>query len=226
MAAPVNITLETLRNFADVPLSKAATHLGISPTAMKKACRKLGVTRWPYRSTSAPPPETVAMANPAVKQMDSAYVRKLFRKYSGSSRITDFSLESLQGESALAGPPPSGHTPAAEGGHAAHQPAAQRGQMQGTAGARLEAVGQLLSNSDAESAEISETFASGACGDTDCGPHRNCSDAGVLLPMPKICDIPFSPMGEDIPDFDELNFDVEMSNTKTCSELGPVFCVA
>ena len=65
MAAPVNITLETLRTFADVPLSKAATHLGISPTAMKKACRKLGVTRWPYKSTSAPPPETVPMANPA-----------------------------------------------------------------------------------------------------------------------------------------------------------------
>ena len=87
-SSPVSITLETLGLYANVPLSKAATLLGISSTAMKKACRKLGVTRWPYNvptlAKSAP-----GKPNPSVTQVDSAYVRKLFRKYSGSLRVKD-----------------------------------------------------------------------------------------------------------------------------------------
>ena len=87
-SSPVSITLETLGLYANVPLSKAATLLGISSTAMKKACRKLGVTRWPYivptLAKSAP-----GKPNPSVTQVDSAYVRKLFRKYSGSLRVKE-----------------------------------------------------------------------------------------------------------------------------------------
>ena len=87
-ASPVSITLETLGLYANVPLSKAATLLGISSTAMKKACRKLGVTRWPYNvptlAKSGP-----GKANPSSTQVDSAYVRKLFRKYSGSLRVKE-----------------------------------------------------------------------------------------------------------------------------------------
>ena len=45
-------------------------------TSIKKACRKLGVQRWPYRknSESAKPRELLALYN-------NAYVRKLYRKY-------------------------------------------------------------------------------------------------------------------------------------------------
>jgi len=64
----VCITLEVLARFSNMPLAKAAIALGISPTAMKKACRKLGVTRWPH-STSTP------------GAIDGAYVRRIQRKH-------------------------------------------------------------------------------------------------------------------------------------------------
>ncbi|KAJ1492892.1 hypothetical protein T484DRAFT_1770157 [Baffinella frigidus] len=32
-----------------MPLIVAATKLGICATALKKVCRKLGVTKWPYK---------------------------------------------------------------------------------------------------------------------------------------------------------------------------------
>ena len=90
VASPVSITIETLERYSSVPLSKAAILLGISSTAMKKACRKLGVTRWPYsthsRAKLPPPPPKSSLT----MQVDSAYVRKLFRKYSGHARIRDF----------------------------------------------------------------------------------------------------------------------------------------
>ena len=46
--APVDVTLEVLEQLCSLSLPKAASKLGISATAMKKACRKLGITRWPY----------------------------------------------------------------------------------------------------------------------------------------------------------------------------------
>ena len=46
--APVCITLAVLDKLSSLSLTAAASRLGISPTAMKKCCRKLGVTRWPY----------------------------------------------------------------------------------------------------------------------------------------------------------------------------------
>jgi hypothetical protein len=45
---PVYVTLEALEQLSSLSLPKAASKLGISATAMKKACRKLGITRWPY----------------------------------------------------------------------------------------------------------------------------------------------------------------------------------
>ena len=88
VSSPVSITIETLQRYTDLPLSKAATQLGISSTAMKKACRKLGITRWPNmtiaRAKLAPPPKSAVTMH-----VDSAYVRKLFRKYSGYARIRD-----------------------------------------------------------------------------------------------------------------------------------------
>ena len=95
-AAPVVISKDTLEQYKDTPLSKVAAKLGISTTAMKKACRKLGVTRWPYNSTCAPkPPPKVANAD--ATHVDTAYVRKIFRKHAGgNAKITDFSLDSLR----------------------------------------------------------------------------------------------------------------------------------
>ena len=45
---PVAITLDTLQQLRHHALPAAANALGVSPTALKGACRKLGITRWPY----------------------------------------------------------------------------------------------------------------------------------------------------------------------------------
>ena len=47
--AAVVVTLEVLQSFADIPLVHAAKKLGISKTALKSACRTLGLERWPFR---------------------------------------------------------------------------------------------------------------------------------------------------------------------------------
>eukprot|EP00286_Rhodomonas_abbreviata_P008302 CAMPEP_0181320220 /NCGR_PEP_ID=MMETSP1101-20121128/18001_1 /TAXON_ID=46948 /ORGANISM="Rhodomonas abbreviata, Strain Caron Lab Isolate" /LENGTH=484 /DNA_ID=CAMNT_0023427897 /DNA_START=115 /DNA_END=1569 /DNA_ORIENTATION=+ len=47
--APVHLTLESIEEIADVPLLVAAKQLGISKTALKNACRHLGLDRWPFR---------------------------------------------------------------------------------------------------------------------------------------------------------------------------------
>jgi len=39
-SGPVTITLELLDSFSEISLTEAAKQLGISSTAMKKACRK------------------------------------------------------------------------------------------------------------------------------------------------------------------------------------------
>ena len=46
--SPVSITLEVLEQLASYSLPTAAAKLGICPTAMKTACRRLGILRWPY----------------------------------------------------------------------------------------------------------------------------------------------------------------------------------
>jgi hypothetical protein len=101
--APVVITMETLEQYADVPLSKVATMLGISATAMKKACRRLGVNRWPYNSTYIPKAAIKAVNHDAT-HVDTAQVRKIFRKHAGgNAKITEFSFASLH--AALHHPP-------------------------------------------------------------------------------------------------------------------------
>mmetsp|Transcript_47677 Transcript_47677/g.149403 ORF Transcript_47677/g.149403 Transcript_47677/m.149403 type:complete len:162 (+) Transcript_47677:163-648(+) len=47
---PVVLNEKTLQQFFSLPLHEAAYKLGISATAMKSACRKLGIKKWPYRS--------------------------------------------------------------------------------------------------------------------------------------------------------------------------------
>ena len=44
----VCITLHVLEELSSLPLPTAAARLGLSATALKGACRKLGIQRWPY----------------------------------------------------------------------------------------------------------------------------------------------------------------------------------
>ena len=49
LAPPVVVTRELIAALADLPLNKAAAAAGVSASAFKKACRKLGVLRWAYK---------------------------------------------------------------------------------------------------------------------------------------------------------------------------------
>ena len=49
LAPPVVVTPELVAALAELPLRQAAAAAGLSPTAFKKACRKLGVRRWAYK---------------------------------------------------------------------------------------------------------------------------------------------------------------------------------
>ncbi len=67
--SPVVITVEVLEGLYHVVRSVAASHLGISETALKSACRKLGIQRWPCRrgcNSSWKPPD----ACPNVEDVD------------------------------------------------------------------------------------------------------------------------------------------------------------
>eukprot|EP00960_Hanusia_phi_P033456 750463-Hanusia_phi.AAC.4 len=45
---PVMIT-ELIQRYSELPQQTAAKHLGICVTALKKACRRVGIPRWPFR---------------------------------------------------------------------------------------------------------------------------------------------------------------------------------
>ena len=46
------LTRELLESLFNLPLSSASERLGICPTAIKKACRKLGIPKWPFKNQS------------------------------------------------------------------------------------------------------------------------------------------------------------------------------
>ena len=50
---PVFVTREFITPYFKMPMVVACAELGVCPTAMKKACRKLGIVKWPYRQTVA-----------------------------------------------------------------------------------------------------------------------------------------------------------------------------
>jgi hypothetical protein len=49
LGIPVKITLELIAALHGLPLPRAASAVGISATAFKRACRSLGVGRWDYK---------------------------------------------------------------------------------------------------------------------------------------------------------------------------------
>ena len=73
-AKAVCITMQLVEQMRHLPLVKAADALGISPTAMKKACRRLGVPRWSYGRDNRH------------AHVDSSYVRRVQRKHTASLR--------------------------------------------------------------------------------------------------------------------------------------------
>jgi len=50
--APMKVDIDQVRAHFGRPQSQAATELGLSLTALKQICRKLGVPRWPYQRPS------------------------------------------------------------------------------------------------------------------------------------------------------------------------------
>ena len=81
---PVSITLELLESMADLTIVAAAQRIRVSTTSLKKACRKLGVERWPYRKDRPAAAATAAKPTTIPRDFDEAYVRRLHRKYGGS----------------------------------------------------------------------------------------------------------------------------------------------
>ena len=43
-----DLTAEVLAGLFGMPMGDAARSYGVSPTTMKRACRRLGIGRWPY----------------------------------------------------------------------------------------------------------------------------------------------------------------------------------
>lgn len=76
-AEPVVITLELLQKYFDLPLHVAAKELGICATAIKKACRKVGVMRWPFRDHRFLRPASSPTAVKVEKQEDERAQIKL-----------------------------------------------------------------------------------------------------------------------------------------------------
>jgi hypothetical protein len=66
------LSVDVLNSLADRSLASAAKLLGISSTALKKACRELGVGRWPYCRKRQDDGGTAAEAGDAASRADTA----------------------------------------------------------------------------------------------------------------------------------------------------------
>ena len=51
MTDPIVLTTQQLMPLFEMPLRRAAEHLGVSATALKGICRKLEIRRWPFQET-------------------------------------------------------------------------------------------------------------------------------------------------------------------------------
>mmetsp|Transcript_33498 Transcript_33498/g.75180 ORF Transcript_33498/g.75180 Transcript_33498/m.75180 type:complete len:149 (+) Transcript_33498:99-545(+) len=52
---PIILTREILEKYFHCSLSQVSAELGICPTAIKRACRKLGISKWPYKTPNPGP---------------------------------------------------------------------------------------------------------------------------------------------------------------------------
>jgi hypothetical protein len=69
---PVVLDEATLTKLFSIPLHQAAASLGISATALKSACRKLGVHKWPFRAVQHRSSAALAKAAKARARAPSA----------------------------------------------------------------------------------------------------------------------------------------------------------
>ena len=69
--SPVVVTPELVAGLRGMPVQQAADLLGVSATALKKACRKLGIAKWAYRK---PPRSASAAAAAARSQQAVAHI--------------------------------------------------------------------------------------------------------------------------------------------------------
>jgi len=60
---------KTVAIFFHLPLHKAASKLGISPTTLKRACRKIGIFKWPFRLFEHKKMEVAADAREASRKL-------------------------------------------------------------------------------------------------------------------------------------------------------------
>ncbi len=65
---PVVVTRDVLESFAHIPQYRAAKLMGVSITALKSACRKLGVSRWPVKRSVCKKAETCRVVDIDVLQ--------------------------------------------------------------------------------------------------------------------------------------------------------------
>jgi hypothetical protein len=78
-AALILLDLENLRPHFHLPLGQAAKKIGVCKTALKKACRKIGIVGWPFRKLRAV--ERRIAAHTSKRQIDSS------KNVSGTARI-------------------------------------------------------------------------------------------------------------------------------------------
>mmetsp|Transcript_61050 Transcript_61050/g.125964 ORF Transcript_61050/g.125964 Transcript_61050/m.125964 type:complete len:539 (+) Transcript_61050:61-1677(+) len=74
----LELTAAKLQELGKVSMKQAAFELGIASSTLKKACRKLGVDKWPHGSQGGN--KSKAM------DYDGSYVRRLFAKYSKNGK--------------------------------------------------------------------------------------------------------------------------------------------
>ena len=85
----VMITHDIITRLMDYPLSEAASRLGISATAFKKACRKLGLQKWTYTKHGSK--YLIGKDASQIVTPISAYAKaakRIFRKYSPCSNVS------------------------------------------------------------------------------------------------------------------------------------------
>ena len=90
----VMITLDVITRLQDYPLGEAASRLGISATAFKKACRKLGLQRWTYTKHGSR--NSLGKIASQMIMPTSAYAKHILRKYTSCSRNRKGSISESQ----------------------------------------------------------------------------------------------------------------------------------
>ena len=81
----VVVTMDILETVFHMPLHKACNELGVCATALKRACRKLGVQKWPYRDQQSRDSQPCRDHHCNSQRMVASSQDGLHRKPSGSA---------------------------------------------------------------------------------------------------------------------------------------------